>query len=501
MRTSVALTAQLDDRLREHLLRSDGQEDICLVTYRRSTGSTRNSALLRTFVEPGPEDRQVHGNASISGAYVTRAAVYAAQHHEGLALAHSHPGGRGWQSMSGPDRDAETSYANLVREITGLPLVGLTLAGRDRSWSARHWNRGVGARVAFTDCENVRVIGSHLRVSWNDSLRPPPSPTGAQLRTVSCWGEEHQANLARRRVLIVGLGSVGLDVAVRLAATGLIDVGLMDFDVVEPINLDRLIGATRRDARLRRPKIDVARRVMLGNATAARPQFSLHRFSACEPEGFRHVLDYDVVFSCVDRPWPRAVLNGLAYTDLIPVIDGGVAIDHMPTGGMRNATWRSHVVGPDHACMECIEQLDSAAVPLEIEGLLDDPQYVAGAGAQRPTSSNVAILSISAAASLLAQFVSLNVAPGGLGTPGPIQYLLSTHSLQHLQVPDKPNCHWERALGLGDQRLVLTGRHLAAEAARARTRRRGIAGMLSRLRLRTTVLGRPTRKLEASEDF
>ena len=43
-------------------------------------------------------------------------------------LLHSHPGADTWQFMSGPDHDTESSYAYLVREITGHPLVGMTLA-------------------------------------------------------------------------------------------------------------------------------------------------------------------------------------------------------------------------------------------------------------------------------------------------------------------------------------------------------------------------------------
>jgi hypothetical protein len=49
------------------------------------------------------------------------------------------PRATGWQPMSQPDRDAESAYANLTRELTGLPLVGITLAGGDGAWSARHW--------------------------------------------------------------------------------------------------------------------------------------------------------------------------------------------------------------------------------------------------------------------------------------------------------------------------------------------------------------------------
>ena len=42
-----------------------------------------------------------------------------------------------------------------------------------------------------------------------------------------------QTDLARRKVLVVGAGSVGLDVFVRLAASGLCHLTVMDFDVVE----------------------------------------------------------------------------------------------------------------------------------------------------------------------------------------------------------------------------------------------------------------------------
>ena len=116
-------------------------------------------------------------------------------------------------------RDAESSYANLVREITGLPLVGMTLAGGDTTWSARHWDTGTGTGVDCTHATNVRVIGDRLAVSWNDALSPPPAPTRTQTRTISAWGPNRQADLARRRVLVVGAGSVGLDVAARRFGT------------------------------------------------------------------------------------------------------------------------------------------------------------------------------------------------------------------------------------------------------------------------------------------
>jgi hypothetical protein len=129
-------------------------------------------------------------------------------------------------------------------------------------------------------------------------------------------------------------------------------------------------------------------------------------------------------------------------------------------------------------------------VAADRSGALDDPAYIVGhdgrgAGAeQQNTSANVAVLSISAAASLLAQYVSLNVAPGGLGEPGPLQYLLSSHTLEHLNATSRPACPVEAECGRGDDATRLTGPHPAADAER---RRHDAAELGVRLRVMRTL--------------
>ena len=461
------MTAAMEEKLLGQLVRPDGQEDLCLATYRRSTGEARVSALVTAVIPPEPGERHVHGNVTITAEYILRAIGIAQAKDSGLVLLHSHPEGRRWQPMSGPDRDTEASYAHLVREATGLPLVGITLATGNNTWSARHWDSGIGKQVDCTHSTNVRVIGEKSSVSWNDDLCPPPQPTEMQLRTLSSWGAECQADLVRRQVLVVGAGSVGLDIVVRLAASGLCHITVMDFDLVQAHNLDRLIGATQRDVRLKRPKNHVAFREGMQAATAANCVIDVSVLSICEPEGLLLALNHDLIFCCVDRPWPRAVLNALAYSDLIPVIDGGIAIDTFDDGKMRSATWRSHVIRPGRPCMSCNRQLDLGQVIPDQQGLLEDPKYIAGAGrSQEPTNQNVAPLSVSASASLLAQYVSFSVAPAGLGDPGPLRYTLSTHYCERLDYATKAYCYTELAEGAGDQRIELTGRHEQAERMR-----------------------------------
>ena len=465
--TSVAMTATTEKALLSLLVREDGQEDLCLATYRPSTGATRTSALVRTAILPEEGDRFVHGNATVTGNYILRAAEIAQKDGSGLVLLHSHPGADNWQFMSGPDYDTEASYAYLVQEITGHPLVGMTLATGNNTWSARHWHAGAGKQVKGQHCANVRVIGDSFAVSWNHELRPPPRSNERQIRSVSAWGECCQADLARRRVLVVGAGSVGLDVILRLAASGICRLTVMDFDLVQLYNLDRLIGATLRDARLKRAKTHVARREALRAATANDFQVDISHHSICEPEGLKLALDHDIIFCCVDKPWPRAVLNAMAYSDLIPVIDGGIRIDTLPDGRMRNAIWRSHVIRPERPCMSCNRQLNLAQVQLDKQDLFNKPEYIAGiGGSKEPTNQNVAPLSVNVVGSLLAQYVSFNVAPAGLGDPGPLRYSLNSHFLEHLEDRVRPYCPAEQEEGAGDQRTATTDRHEEAEKMR-----------------------------------
>jgi hypothetical protein len=445
------MTQGIHQALTDHLLRSDHQEDICLITYAISTGATRTTYVLDSVELPRDGERFVHGNATITGEYVLRVATIAARAGRGLAIAHSHPQGRGWQMLSEPDFDAERSYATLAQQVTGLPLVGMTLAG-DLAWSARVWPDAEPTWV-----EAVRRVGTTLDVTWNDTLRLPPKEEKSQIRTVSAWGPARQRDITRLRVLVVGVGSVGLDVTQRLAATGITEIGVMDHDRVYEVNRDRMIGATRRDVRLRRRKVDIAARLARQAATA--PDFRVHRHhaSVCTPPGHAAALDYDVIISCVDRPWPRAVLNTLAYADLIPVIDGGIAIDTFDDATMRGATRRSQTATPGRPCLSCTGQIDMSEVALEMAGDLDDPTYIRGSG-RAPVSGrpNVAVLCAAVSGSQLEHLVSLVAQPGGQGVPQALRFSLAVHALEYLPHDTQPFCPTENAIAVGDHRADLS---------------------------------------------
>jgi hypothetical protein len=482
-RYAVAMDGEVNERLIDHLIRDDGQEDLCLAIYAPSRGTSRFAALIRERVLPRPGERVVRGTVEFTGDYVLRAATIAAEQGGGVAILHSHPAGRRWQAMSTSDYDAELSYAALAEEMTGLPLLGVTLAGRDHTWSARFWqtDRHPPSPV---HCESVRVVGNALTFSWNDLLLPAPPVTDMLSRTVDCWGPVTQADLARMRILVIGCGTIGLDVAIRLAIAGVQRLGVLDFDLIESWNLDRLIDATLWDVLLGRTKLEHAERVLRRNATADHFELNMIDGSVCEPEVFAKVLDYDLVVCAIDdRPWPRSILNTIPYSDLIPVIDGGVHVDlHGDNQTMRNATWRAHVLRPGRPCMACNGQLQLGAVQADRQDLWDDPEYVAGIPeSDRPRSQNVGLFAAGAAAGLLSQLTCFIANPSGFGEPGAVRFNLSTHWLEHLHINSTDNCLVETQYLAGDARVLPLGRDRRAEkeiAERSRRLRRPLTRVL-----------------------
>lgn len=491
MRRSVAMTGATHEDLCGHLLREDGQEDLCFFTWRPSTGLHRITAIVGTVILPRHGEREVHRTASFHPEFVLRAAREAGKAGAGLGFVHSHPHSRGWQALSRIDAEAEARIANIARELTGLPLIGLTLAG-DRSWSGRVW-KGAGRAVAPTPCESVRVIGEGLDVTFNESVIPVP-PTGAmQVRTVHTWGENVQSKVTRLRVAVVGSGSVGMPIAERLARTGIERVGVFDFDTVEWVNLDRLSGAGPLDAHLRRAKTAVARRLLIEASTAATPRHEFFDLSICEPEGLARLLDYDLIISCVDRPWPRHVLNIVAFTDLIPVIEGGLIAFQNRDGSLRDAYWSSTVVRPGRPCLACLRQYDPALVQVERDGCLDDPSYIANLPVDSPLRrrENVAAISGSLMAALIEQFVAFVVRPSGVGDYGPVRRSARRPEAYRVEKECDPHCSYQRDTGIGDARLDPTGRHEAAERAR---RIRAAAPL--RVRLGRRLVGAKERAFE-----
>ncbi len=469
MRHAAALTSTTDRALVDHLLAHERDEDVCFALYHPSRGASRLTGLIGESILPLPGERHVHGNASVTAAYFERALGVALAAGAGLVFLHSHlRRSRGYQEMSHDDVLTEEAYAPRALAMTGQPLLGLTLAG-DGFWSARFWERAGRGEYRRRDCASVRVVGERLRMSFHPTLSPIPELREELTRTVSAWGEEAQADLARLHIGIVGLGNVGALIAEALVRSGVQQLTLIDFDTVKTVNLDRLLNATPADAQAYRSKVEVARAALLEHATAAAPQIHISEASVVEEAGFPAALDCDVLFSCVDRPWPRQALNFAAYAHLIPVVDGGIRV-RTRGGRMRSADWKAHVAAPGRRCLECLEQFNPAFVTLERHGDLDDPSYIDSLPSEHPlrANENVFAFGMGAASLEMMQLLQMVVAPGGVADIGGQHYNLKTGLIDLQTRGCNDYCPYsERLIAQGEDAFFSPlGEHAAADAER-----------------------------------
>lgn len=463
MKYSVAISENVQIVFKNHLIRKDGQEDLCFALYNLSTGSGRITALIIEIILPSKGDRNIHGNVSFNSEYFDRVSSIALKKGCGICFLHSHPAS-GWQSMSNDDVNAEEMLAPRVKSVTGMPLVGMTI-GYDEAWSARFWIKEAPRQYNRYFCESVRVIGTGLKLTYYDKLSPWPTFGEAFMRTISSWGDQKQADIARLRIGIIGCGSVGSIVAEALLKTGIQNIVLIDFDTVETKNLDRLQGIG--PASVGKAKVFEIQQHLKRIAVNDHTSIVALPYSIVEENGFKQALDCDVLFSCVDRPWPRFILNCIAYAHMIPVIDGG--IDTNPNKKITNldqARWKAHASGPGRRCLRCLGQFTEEDVALEQSGLLEDPTYIKSLPKEHfiHRGENVFAFSLGLAAMEMHQFLSISLKPRGQYY-GPKEYNFNSGTIDSaFDFICNAGCDYEKMTSLGDTATTgLTSQHLIAE--------------------------------------
>ena len=363
---------QANKHLLQHFQKNQLQEELCFALWRPGTGKSRYTGIVYKIILPEKGDRTLHGNVEFAPQFLSRALNQAIQEKAGLAFMHSHPTD-GWQDMSLPDVIAERDVLFSPSMATGLPLLGLTI-GTDAYWSARFWKKQEG-KIKRSWCQKVRIVGSKsYKIYCNNHLLPAPERKIFLKRTFDTWGTEHQNNLARLKVGIVGLGSVGCIIAESLARLGVNNIVLIDPDKVEAHNLDRLLYGTKKHIGCH--KVDVAKQLIEEHTVAHKVNIEALPYSIHDEKAYLTALDCDFLFSCVDRPMARDVLNFISFSHLIPVVDGGIKVALNKEGDFYSSHWRSHLVTPYHQCLRCNKQYTTSDVIMELDGSLDNPSYV-----------------------------------------------------------------------------------------------------------------------------
>ena len=133
-------------------------------------------------------------------------------------------------------------------------------------------------------------------------------------------GEEGQRRLSEAKVLVVGVGGLGLAAAVYLAGAGVGTIGLCDPDVVSLSNLQRqvLYG----EGSLGMPKADMAVRRLADLNSSIKLIPVSEPVTACNAATV--VTGYDVVLDCTDNFAVRYALDDACHEAGVPLVHGAI---------------------------------------------------------------------------------------------------------------------------------------------------------------------------------
>lgn len=211
-------------------------------------------------------------------------------------------------------------------------------------------------------------------------------------RQIRVFGKEGQKALRQLTVAIVGAGGIGSVVFVQLVRLGVGCIIIIDPDVVEHSNLNRLAASTLKDADSKTPKVEM----MTKYAARINPHIKIIpvQASILEEETQEYLKLADAFFGCLDNNAGRWVLNRLSTTCLIPYFDMGTGIQATAEQNIEHAGGQVRIVIPGMGCLNCIKGIDISVAQQE---LLPEPDrqiaiqrgYIKGADIPAPAVASL----------------------------------------------------------------------------------------------------------------
>jgi molybdopterin/thiamine biosynthesis adenylyltransferase len=356
------------------------------------TNGTRR-ILVRDVIFPEPSEYSKRGKleAELRPNFVAQVTKRARTESATIIFAHSHPG-KEQPEFSSIDDFGEARLAKFlairVPENTHAALVLSEGGLRARQLGEKKLLR-------------VISLGSERTVVFEPSALKRKSSLVYD-RQVRAFGAPGQAKIEKLHVAIVGLGGTGSIVAQELAHLGVRRFTLIDADVLENTNLNRVVNSTAKD--IGKPKVTIAKRTITKLVKDA--EVSAIRGDVVWAGVARKLLDADLIFCCTDSHGSRSVIQQVSYQYFIPCIDIGTIITVEKSDQIKSIFGRTQLLAPGLACLTCSGLLNAAEVRRDMMNEFERKQdpYIQGAHEPAP-----AVISLNATISSLAVTMFLSV--------------------------------------------------------------------------------------------
>jgi hypothetical protein len=253
---------------------------------------------------------------------------------------HSHP--NGYSRFSSTDAESDTRLFDAVESwIDGGPHVSMVMLPNGAILGKAHFRGGFSIPLSL-----VTKLGDDIEM-WSSTIMEddvPPEPEFS-FRHIQVFGSKTFRQLRGLRIAVVGCSGTGSPVVEQLARLGVGRLVLVDSDVVEEKNLNRMLNATENDVRERAYKVDVLSRAVMNMGLGT--EVVAVNTDLATSTAVRAIADCDIVFGCLDTVDGRNLLNRLATFYLLQYFDIGVGLEADGKGGVSQVSGAVHYLQPD----------------------------------------------------------------------------------------------------------------------------------------------------------
>lgn len=179
----------------------------------------------------------------------------------------------------------------------------------------------------------------------------------------SFLGTDSDARLAATTVGLVGLGGGNSHVALQLAHLGIVCFVLLDEDIINLTNLNRLVGGTLEDVRAERPKVEIAARVI----RAVNPDARIVMRRARWQEVGDLLKSCDIIIGGLDHIGSKDELEALCRRFMIPYIDMGMDVNPLPSLGQSLISGQVVLSMPGEPCLRCLKLITDERLKAEAQ--------------------------------------------------------------------------------------------------------------------------------------
>ncbi|CAI8733065.1 ThiF family adenylyltransferase [Pseudomonas sp. IT-P291] len=357
-------------RLQAHLFPGDGLEAAAILLCRRMEVGTLKLLCREAVFVPHDRCNRVADGLDWPGTYIEEAMDISENDDLSLILIHSHPGG--YYEFSQRDDDSDRMVIPAIFKNRELHHPDATCHGSavmipSGAVKARLYTEA----MVCTPVELVAVYGEDISLYWHGSPDDSERPMA-----FTC---DMREDLSKLSIAVIGYSGTGSIVAEQLARMGVGGLIVVDFDHIEPRNLNRILNSTQDDALSRRLKVEVFSRA----AAAFRPDLDLE----CIPQtlscraSILKVAKADLLFCCVDSHEGRLMADMMSQSFMQPLFDVGVVIptrvDHAGRPSILDINGRIDYVHPGGATLADREVYTPASLRAEELAKRDPDAYAA----------------------------------------------------------------------------------------------------------------------------